>query len=301
MTLLSKRTWREGLTDLYLAGPATVVLAVLIFAPVLVVFALSFTSYQLGDRSVDWVGFDQYVTLFTDPIGRRAITNTLIYVFVMVPTSIVLALLVAIGLQEMAQWSPALSRFLRAAYFLPVAATLVAMALAWQMLLHPSIGLVNMTLVKLGLPAPAWFSDRGLVIYTLALIGIWQTVGYNMVLFLAGLAVIPRHLYDAADVDGVPRGWSRFWTVTWPMLGPTTLFVAVITATTGFRVFETVAALTKGGPAFASDTLVYALYREGFVYFKVGYASAITVVFFFFVALLTFAQYGVLQKRVFYR
>lgn len=301
MKRLSTRAWREGLTDLYLAGPTTLVLAVLIFLPVLAVFALSFTDYQLGDRHVTWVGLDQYITLFTDPIGRRAITNTLIYVGVMVPASIVLALLVALGLHEMAMWSPTLSRILRAAYFLPVAATLVAMALAWQMLLHPSIGLVNMTLVGLGLPAPAWFSDRGLVIYTLALIGIWQTVGYNMVLFLAGLAVIPRHLYDAAEVDGVASGWSRFWTVTWPMLGPTTLFVAVITATTGFRVFETVAALTRGGPAFASDTLVYALYREGFVYFKVGYASAITVVFFFCVALLTFAQYGLLQKRVHYR
>lgn len=295
------RAWREGLTDLYLVGPTVLVLAALVFVPVLIVFVLSFTDYQLGDRSVTFVGFDQYVTLFTDPIGRRAITNTLIYVAVMVPSSILLALLVATGLHGMAQWSPGLSRFLRAAYFLPVAATLVAMALAWQMMLHPSIGIVNMTLVRLGLPAPAWFSDRGLVIYTLALIGIWQTIGYNMVLFLAGLAVIPRHLYDAAEVDGVSSAWSRFWTVTWPMLGPTTLFVAVITATAGFRVFETVAALTGGGPAFASDTLVYALFREGFVYFKVGYASAITVVFFVFVALLTFVQYGLLQKRVHYR
>ena len=95
-----------------------------------------------------------------------------------------------------------------------------------------------------------------------------------MVLFLAGLAAIPQHLYDAAEVDGADRGWERFWTVTWPMLGPTTLFVTVITATGAFRVFETVATLTRGGPAFASDVLVYAIYREGFVYFKAGYSSA---------------------------
>ena len=175
------------------------------------------------------------------------------------------------------------------------------MAIAWQMVLHPSIGPVNAVLNGLGLPGPDWLSDRSLVLYTLAAIGIWQTVGYNMVLFLAGLSAIPPALYDAADVDGANRGWERFWTVTWPMLGPTTLFVAVITATNAFRVFETVATLTRGGPAFASDTLVYALYREGFNYFKAGYASAITVVFFVFVLLLTLLQFRVLERRVHYR
>jgi ABC-type glycerol-3-phosphate transport system permease component len=108
-----------------------------------------------------------------------------------------------------------------------------------------------------------------------------------MVLFLAGLAAIPATLYDAAAVDGRRDGWTRFWLVTWPMLGPTTLFVVIVTAANAFRVFETVATLTQGGPAFASDTIVYALYREGFVYFKAGYASAITVVFFLALLVLT--------------
>jgi len=169
------------------------------------------------------------------------------------------------------------------------------------MLLHPSIGLVNAALKGAGLPAPSWLSDRGLVIYTLAAIGVWQSVGYNMVLFLAGLAAIPRHLYEAAQVDGAERAWERFWTVTWPMLGPTTLFVAVITATNAFRVFETVATITKGGPGFASDTLVYALYREGFVYFKAGYASAITMVFLVVLLVLTLLQVRVLERGVHYR
>ncbi len=296
---LSRKS-REALTDMMLAGPATLAMGMLIFIPVIIVAFLSFTDYQMGAKTLRWVGVDNYATLISDPIGRRAIVNTLLYVAIVVPFSIALSLLVAIGLHGMADWSPSFSKALRAAYFLPVAATLVAMALAWQMLLHPSIGLINMALIHVGLPAPAWFSDRGLVMYTLALIGIWQSVGYNMVLFLAGLAVIPQHLYDAAEVDGAVTVWDRFWTVTWPMLGPTTLFVAVITATNAFRVFETVATLTRGGPAFASDTLVYALYREGFVYFKVSYASAITIVFFVFVCTLTIVQYRVLQKRVHY-
>jgi multiple sugar transport system permease protein len=300
MRLLT-RSRREALTDLWLAGPATVLMLALIFVPVAMVAALSFTDYQFGARSFRWIGLDNYVTLFTDPIGRRAVTNTLIYVAVVIPFSIGLALLVAIALHEMATWSRTLSAVLRAAYFLPVAATLVAMALAWQMLLHPSIGLLNAVLSTFGFPRQDLLSDRGLVLYTLAAIGIWQTIGYNMVLFLAGLAAIPQHLYDAAAVDGAERPWERFWTVTWPMLGPTTLFVAVITATQAFRVFETVATLTDGGPAFASDTLVYALYREGFVYFKAGYASAITMVFFVFVLALTLAQFRILERRVHYR
>ena len=295
------RTARERATDLWLAGPATLAMVVLIFAPVAIVAVLSFTDYQFGARSFRWIGWENYATLFTDPIGRKAVTNTLIYVAVVIPFAMGLALVVALALHDLAARLPRLSAALRAAYFLPVAATLVAMALAWQMLLHPSIGLVNQMLGSLGLPAPDWLSDRGLVIYTLAAIGVWQSVGYNMVLFLAGLAAIPPDLYEAAEVDGATRGWERFWTVTWPMLGPTTLFVAVITAMQAFRVFETVATLTRGGPAFASDTLVYALYREGFEYFKAGYASAITMVFFVVMVALTLAQFRVLERRVHYR
>ncbi len=295
------RAWREGLTTLWLVGPATLAMTVLIFVPVALVAMLSFTDYQFGARTFNWIGLQNYADMVSSPLGRRAIVNTLIYAAIVIPVSITLALLVSLGLHRLARHAGLLSNILRAVYFLPVAATLVAMAIAWQMVLHPTIGPVNTALVSMGLPRHDWLSDRGLVLYTLAAIGIWQSVGYNMVLFLAGLSAIPPSLYEAARVDGADQSWERFWTVTWPMLGPTTLFVVVITATTAFRVFETVATLTKGGPAFASDTLVYALYREGFVYFKAGYASAITVVFFVFVLLFTALKFRVLESRVHYR
>lgn len=292
---------REGLTDLWLVGPATLAMIVLIFGPVMIVAVLSFTDYQFGARQFDWIGLDNYVTLFSDKIGRRAVVNTLIYVAVVMPASIILALLAAIGIRAVATRSQALANLLRAAYFMPVVATIVAMATVWQMLLHSNLGLVNQVFAEIGLPRQDWLSDRGLVLYTLAVIGIWETVGYNMVLFLAGLSAIPAHLYDSADIDGADRGWERFWTVTWPMLGPTTLFVVIITATRSFRVFETVATLTDGGPGFASDVLVFAMYREGFVYFKAGYSSAITIVFFLFVLILTLAQLRLFERRVHYR
>jgi multiple sugar transport system permease protein len=293
--------WREIVTDAGLAGPASLAMLVLIFCPALIVGFLSFTDYQFGARGFNWVGLGNYQTIFTDPIGRRAVVNTLIYVAVVMPSSMLLALLVALGIHAVARWNRRTANILRVAYFMPVVATLVAMATVWQMLLHPNLGLLNQILATLNLPGQAWLSDRSLVLYTLAAIGIWETVGYNMILFMAGLAAIPGHLYDAAEIDGAGRGWERFTTVTWPMLGPTTLFVLVITATRSFRVFETVATLTSGGPAFASDTLVYAMYREGFVYFKAGYSSAITVVFFLFIMTLTLTQVRVLERRVHYR
>lgn len=294
-------TWRAAATDIALAGPASLAMLVLIFAPALIVAWLSFTDYQFGARTFAWVGLDNYARLLGDRIGRRAVTNTLLYAAIVMPASMLLALLVALGLHHVARWCSPLATTLRTVYFLPVAATLVAMATVWQMLLHPNLGLVNQALAVIGIPGQSWLSDRGLVLYTLAAIGVWETVGYNMVLFLAGLSAIPEHLYDAAAVDGADRGWERFWTVTWPLLGPTTLFVLVITATRSFRVFETVATLTRGGPAFASDTLVYAMYREGFVYFKAGYSSAITVVFFAFMLILTLLQVRIVERRVHYR
>jgi multiple sugar transport system permease protein len=169
------------------------------------------------------------------------------------------------------------------------------------MLLHPTIGLVNQTLAAFGLPGRAWLSDRGLVLWTLAAIGVWQSVGYNMVLFLAGLAAIPEDLYHAASVDGAGAAWERFWTVTWPMLGPTLLFVVTITAIRSFRVFEIVATLTDGGPAYSSDVLVFAMYREGFEYFRAGYSAALTVVFLFFTVSVTLVKVWFLDRRVFYR
>jgi multiple sugar transport system permease protein len=292
---------RKHLTDLMLVGPAAILIVVFIFMPVAIVIVLAFTDYQFGASSANWIGVDNFSTLFGSKIGRKALSNTLIYAAIVIPCSVGFGLLVALGLHNLSKTLPRISAILRTVYFLPVAATMVALAVSWQMLLHPSLGLINNWMSTFGLQPQRWLSDRDLVLYTLAVIGVWQSVGYNMVLFLAGLAAIPSTLYDAAEVDGAQSGWAKFWIVTWPMLGPTTMFVMIVTAATAFRVFETVAAMTGGGPAYASDTIVYALYREGFVYFKAGYASAITVVFFLALLLLTAIQMLIVERKVHYR
>jgi len=152
----------------------------------------------------------------------------------------------------------------RTVFFLPVVSLLVAMATAWEYLLHPTIGPVNQALRLFGLAPVNWLGSSDWVLTSLCLIGVWENLGYVVVLMMAGLQAIPPELRAAAETDGARRGWDRFWLVTWPMLGPTTLFVVTITAIRCLRVFDTVAALTRGGPNGSSEVLLHLMYLEGF-------------------------------------
>jgi multiple sugar transport system permease protein len=175
-----------------------------------------------------------------------------------------------------------------------------ATAVAWEMLLHPTMGLVNHTLSALGLPTANWLRDEGTVLPVLALIGIWQNLGFAMVLFLAGLKAIPDDLYQAAAVDGADGWFDRLATVTLPMLGPVAMFVMVVVAIRALEVFDTVAILTRGAPGHASDVLLYTLYRESFEYLHAGYGAALAIVFLGIVMALTALQVRVIDRRVHY-
>jgi multiple sugar transport system permease protein len=295
-SVIGRALTRPATAGALLALPATLLMLSLVLVPVVLVIGLSATDWQLGSRTVRFLGFGNYAEMFGDATFRRSLTNTLLYVAFVMPASVGLGLLAALLIEAGIRGRT----FFRTVYFLPVASTFVAMATAWQFLLHPRLGLLNALLVSVGLPPQEWLADRSLVLPTLAFVGVWETVGYNMVLFLAGLAAIPRELYAAAEVDGAHRPWDRFATVTWPLLGPTTLFVVAITAIRSFRVFETVAVMTQGGPGDASQVLLYTMYQEGFVFFRAGYGAAITVVFLTFVLLLTLVQLRVLERRVHY-
>jgi multiple sugar transport system permease protein len=213
-----------------------------------------------------------------------------------VPGSVALGLGAALLIES----GTSLRAFYRAVFFIPVMSTLIAMAIAWEFMLHPGFGLVNLALKSFGIAGPNWLRTEGLALYVLAVIGIWQQFGFNMVLFLAGLVSIPRLLYEAAAMDGASSAWERFRLVTWPMLGPVTLFVVVISAIRAFQVFDTVAVLTKGGPNKSTEVLLYSMYAEGFEFFRSGYASAITVVFLLLVLAVTVIKARVMEKRVHY-
>jgi len=279
-----------------LCAPTAVLMLTLLVLPTLAVLALSFTDAELGVPSFNLLGFDAYAELLSDRAFIRAFRNTAIYVALVAPASVVLGLVLALLIEAEVQGRA----FFRSVYFLPVVSLTVAMASVWQYLMHPSFGPLNLVLQRFGLPSINWLGSSDNVLISLALIGIWQAIGFNLVLFLAGLTSINRDLYSAAEMDGVRSSWSRFWTVTWPMLGPTTLFVVTITMINAVKVFETVATLTQGGPSKASEVLLYTIYKEGFVYLHIGVASAMAVVFVAVLLLLLLIQTKVLEKQVHY-
>ncbi|MCA0317693.1 MAG: sugar ABC transporter permease [Proteobacteria bacterium] len=286
----------EALAAWLLTLPAIVAFVLMLLIPTLAVVAIAFTDYELGAPALRYVGLANFAELMEDRGFVTSFRNTAFFVAVTTPVSIVgglmLALLIEGGTRGRA--------FFRAVFFLPVVSLMVAMATAFQYMFHPTIGPVNAALRALGIVGPNWLGSSDSVMWTLAIIGVWEQVGFNMVLFLAGLTAISRDLYAAAEVDGVRSAWSRFWTVTWPLLGPTSLFVLTITMIRSLRVFDIVATLTQGGPNKASEVLLYTMYTEGFTFFRMGYSAAITVVFLLAVVVLMLLQTRVLDRRVHY-
>jgi multiple sugar transport system permease protein len=281
------------LNVLLLTAPAVFLMLVFLIGPLVCLIALSFTDYQLGAPSISYVGLANYDEMTDDNTVRISIANTLIYVAIVVPASVVLGL----GAALLIDADGSLRSFYSAAYFLPVMATLIAMAIVWGFMLDPRIGAVNFALKAFGFKPLDFLNDRKIVLFTLCGIGIWQSVGFNMVLFMAGLTAIPSELYEAAAIDGARRGGSRFALVTWPMLAPVTLFTVVITAIRAFQVFDTVQVLTDGGPNKASAVLLHTIYAEAFGYFRVGYAAALVVVFLAFILALSAIRVFVLDRR----
>lgn len=285
---------RDRLAGALFVLPATLLLLAIILAPLLCLLVLSLTDYEIGALQIRWLGPGNFEKALSDPVFRRAMGNTLLYVALVLPGGVVLGLLVALLVHGRTR-----SRaFYEVAYFLPVTATLIAMAAVWQFLLHPKLGPVNGFLKAVGFHETAFISEPSLLIPTLAVIGLWNLIGFNMILFLAGLTAIPRDLYDAAEIDGAGGPIDRFLTVTWPQLAPTTMFVAVTTSITAFKVFDTVAVLTRGRDG--SEVLLYAIYLEGFQYFKIGYSAALTVIFLAFMLAFSVFQAFQLDRRVHY-
>lgn len=280
---------------LLFVAPAVLLLLAIYVVPMIVLLGFSVTDYRLGALTTRFVGLGNFLHAFRDPVFLRATANTVLYAVIVIPAGVFLAL----GAALLVQGRRRSRAFWEVAYFLPVTATLVAMATVWQFLLHPSLGPVNAAIRAFGFEPVSFLATPHLLIPTMAAIGVWQIIGFNMVLFLAGLTAIPRDLYEAARLDGAKSPIDRFLTVTWPMLGPTTMFVVVTTSISAFKVFETVAVLTRGRGG--SETLLYDLYLEGFEYANTGYAAALTVLFLIVVLVLSIGQTVHLDRRVHYR
>ena len=290
----SRRERRMMWRALAFVAPAALLMLAIYILPVLVLTGFSVTDYQLGALDWSFSGLGNFERAVSDPVFLRALVNTLIYAALVIPLGVGLAL----GIALLVHGTKRTRGLWEVAYFLPVTATLVAMATVWQFLLHPSLGPVNAAIRWLGFEPVSFLADPALLIPTMALMGIWQVLGFNMVLFLAGLTAIPKDLTEAARLDGAKSPVDRFLTVTWPMLGPTTMFVMVTTSISAFKVFEQVAVLTKGRQG--SETLLYAIYLEGFEYAETGYAAALTLIFLALVLILSVGQTFKLDRKVHY-
>lgn len=277
--------------------PAWSLIVLIFLIPIACVVVMSFTDYQMGNDGFRWVGLKNYSTLVFTKDFAVVLGHTLFYVLLVVPTSVILGLLLAIMVRNIRCGS----NFYRVVFFLPVTSTLVAMAIVWKYLLHDTIGPVNHFLQWLGLPVIPFFASPDWIMVALAIIGVWQLAGFNMVLFLAGLTHIPQELNEAATMDGADSFWRRLVTVTLPMISPTMLFVVVTSSITAFKLFDSVAVLTKGGPQGSSNVILYKAYQEGFENLDTAGGAAITVVFIVVLVAASWIQARVGEKKAYYR
>jgi multiple sugar transport system permease protein len=258
-------------------------------------FMVSFTRWDLVTPPA-WAGLENYRAMLESALFWEVFGNTFYFVVLAVPFavggSLFLALLVNQRLRGMA--------FFRTVYFMPVVSSMVAVALVWSWIYNPEYGLLNDVLSRwFGVRGPEWLADPLWAMPALVIVTVWKGLGYNMLLFLAGLQNIPQELYDAALTDGA-RAWSRFKHVTLPILSPTTFFVVVISIINAFQVFEQTFILTRGGPANATRTLSYFIYENAFQFFRMGYASAMAVVLFILLFSITLIQLRLQKRWVFY-
>ena len=286
----------EAIAGTLLALPAFILMWLMLLGPAVAVGLLSLTDWNFGEPRIGFAGLENYRELWDDRVFWISLRNTVIYVGVSVPATVLLGLLAAVAIEGVGRGRG----FYRAAYFLPVASTLLAMALVWEFMFHPSVGFVNQVFRALGLPTADWLQNPDTALFALAAIGVWQNLGLAMVLFMAGLKAIPPDLYEALAMDGADGAWERFRRVTWPMLGPALVFVVAITAIRTFQVFDTVQVLTEGGPSKSTEVLLFTMVQQGFTFLRSAYGAAITMVFLVLTLAITLAQTTILDRRAHY-
>lgn len=289
------RRRRRALTGWLFATPFTVLFAVFMAVPVVASLAMSFTDLRSTDLrqpwSVELVGLDNYARLFSDALFRRAAVNTLVFVVVGVPLTIVAGLAAATALNS------ALIRFraaFRVGFYLPVVTSIVAVAVVWRFLLDPEAGLVNNLLRVAGIDGPNWLGDPSLALPSITVMAAWRNFGFLMVIFLAGLQAVPADLYEAARIDGAGR-WAQFRHVTLPMLRPTLLFGAVVTGIGYLQLFEEPFVMTRGGPLSSTLSVSYHIYNQ-FGFGNYGYAAAASYVLFVGIVALSALQFRLLRS-----
>jgi multiple sugar transport system permease protein len=269
--------------------PILLLFGVIRIFPMINTVILSFQSWNMLRPNRIFVGFSNYVQIFADPMFVESFKNTVLFVIITVGVGIPLALFLAVLVQE----SKKLRGFYESVFFFPTIATMVSVSLVWKWMYDASYGFINYLLSLVGIAKIGWLTTPGLALVSIALMTIWKTTGYNMMIFLVGLRAIDSTYYEAADIDGANR-WDKFFNVTLPLLKPITLFIFVMSILNTMMAFTQFYAMTsdnQGSPGAMVSVLVYDIYQRAFHFHSMGPASAEAMVLFIGVLLVTIAQF----------
>ena len=263
--------------------PALAVLGIAVFYPAFQAFSLSFTQYDLDlTQAPQWVGLKNFQKLLSDKVFWQTLRNTFLYLIGVVPILVIVPLVLAILVNQKLRGI----RWFRIAYYTPVIISMVVAGIAWKAL-YTSDGILNQLLKLVGLTdGIPWLTSPDLALWSVMVVTIWKGLGYYMVIYLAGLQGIPVDLYEAAAIDG-SDGWQKHWDITIPLMRPYLSLVAVISSISAMKVFEEVYIMTQGGPLNHSKTVVYYVYEKAFQDLEINYASAIGLVLFLFILILS--------------
>lgn len=287
----------ETMWGLLFVSPMLIGVSILVLLPIIATLVLGFADWNFvqGWDGIRWVGLDNFRNLLQDEMFLRSVRNNLIFLLT-VPVYMLISMVLAIVIDRHVY----AKGYFKVAYFMPYISSVVAVAVVWQVLFQPSYGPINEVLRTIGIDnPPKWIADPNFALISIMMISVWISIGFNLIIYIAGLQSIPKDLYEAAEIDGA-NGWTKFARITFPLLSPTSFFLLVTGIISTFKVFDIIAVMTQGGPIGSTTMMVWYLYDTAFVNLKVGYASSIASVLFGFVMLITFGQWIAQKKWVNY-
>ncbi len=277
-------------------------------APAILIFCLFYIypiGYMVYLSTFDWnfvsptkmyVGLENFTSLFSESAFREVMHNSITYTCLTVFFTLGMSLFLAIWLNKKSM----VYRFVQGAIFSPHIISLVSISMLWMWLMDTEYGLLNWLLSLVGGEKIQWLTHPDVALYSLVLVAVWKGIGFNTLVFIAGLQSIPRDIYEAAELDEANR-FRMFYKITLPMLSPTLFFLTVICMIGSFQIFDTISIMTQGGPINSTNTFVYFIYENGFRFFNIGYASAAGVVLLIILSILTFLYFRLLSRSVHYR
>lgn len=290
-------SWRDAVAGWVFIGPMFIGTSILVIFPILSSLTLSFTNWNIvaGYENAEFIGLDNFVALFNDPLFIKSLGNNFLLLLA-IPITLFISLTLATIINKYIYFKD----FFKVIFFMPFISSIVAVAVVFRVLFHPTQGPINQLLMTLGIDnPPGWIADISFALPSVILIMIWTGIGFNLIIYLAGLQSIPKELYEAAQIDGA-SAWYQFKKITIPLVSPTTFLLFVTGIISSFKIFDLIIVLTGGGPANSTKVPVVYLYEKAFLDLRAGYASSISLVIFVIILIITYLQFKGQKKWVNY-